>query len=160
MSDFDGFGEEYRFLIDVDFTSGGVWGTANWEQLAGTPKIDRTKGIVSAEFVDRAKQQKAWRRSKVRSPELVVDAYVQPGNAAFDRLDEASEDATNDGTEILHIMVVEGDPEVAGNRFWEYDVVITDEPAATSEFGEGAMISYTLKLAADSVNTPVKGFTT
>ena len=152
-------GEDYEIWIDVDHNTHAVWGVANWQPLGGAPVADRSPGVMSAEFVDRIKKEYGHRRSKKRNPQIDLEVYVRPGDTAYDRLREAAEDATNNGPEILHVMIVEGERGVAGNTFWEGDFVITESGAPSTGFGEGSTETHTLRHAADSPNESVKGTT-
>lgn len=156
---FDSFGEEYRIEIDTSHDSGGVWGVATWVELGATNKVDREPGVKSAAIPDRSKPNIGYKRSKQRDPKLEIEPTVLPGNAAYDRLVEAAADTTNNGTEILRVKITEGDPAEAGNTFWESDMLVTEEGPASSSFGDVSAKTYTLRHAADSPNTPVKGVT-
>lgn len=155
----DGFGDDIQLYIDTDHTTGGVWGTANYAALGAADTIDRNPGVQSAEFPDRAAKRIGHRRSRIRNMQLDVQAYILPGDPAYDRLIAAARNSNNDGSEIVRVMYVEGERTEPGNFFWEGDVVVTDPGTPSSGFGEGSTRTIVLRSAADSPNTPIEGTT-
>ena len=152
-------GEEITLQVDIAHTAGGAWGTSNYETLGAAETIDRSPGVQSAQFKNREKKHYTYRRSTIRDMQLDVVAYVKPGNAAFDRLQAAANNANNDGSEIVRVLYCEGDPDVAGNFFFEGDVVVTENGGAKSDFAEGVTKTFELRMAEDSPNDPVEGTT-
>ncbi|MEN0109125.1 MAG: hypothetical protein AAF805_00235 [Planctomycetota bacterium] len=151
--------EDITLQIDTAHTSGGAWGTATWATLTGCQKVEPKPGIRSG-MVARRGQDRRARRSKGREPSLEIESYIDDGNAAFDRLRQAAEDNANGGAEILHCRVVYGDPEDAGNRFWEADFVVTEDGGPSGgESADPSVVGYTLHLADDSPNAPATGVT-
>lgn len=153
-------GEEYKVYVDVDHNAGGAWGTANWVELKAALDVGHNPGIISAEFPFRGVAEVGAKRSKRRNQSLDLSVGFFKGDTAFDRLYAAAIDKLNAGAEILHLMIVEGDREDAGNFFTEADYVVTEMPKETPT-GEGASVNFTLKKAADSPNDSIAdGLTT
>lgn len=147
-------GEEFKVLIDIDHDAGGVWGVANYVKLRSRLNVDPNPGIIVAEFDFADVEEQGARRSLLRKPVLGLEVGIYHGDPAFDRLYEAAYDRTNNGTEILRVVVSEGEFLVAGHRYNERDMIVTDVTPST-QTGNGAALNLTLMAAIDSPNTPV-----